>query len=121
MLFEREYYKKIEPFLRDKEILVIHGSRQVGKTSLMKYIIETNKFIKENYFFMDLEEPTSLDICNTGAETVVEYLKVNGLLGKTPLYLFIDEVQYMNNPSSFLKLLYDKYRSKLKIIVSGKG
>lgn len=119
MLFEREYYKKIEPFLRDKEILVIHGSRQVGKTSLMKYIIETNKFIKENYFFMDLEEPTSLDICNTGAETVVEYLKVNGLLGKTPLYLFIDEVQYMNNPSSFLKLLYDKYRSKLKIIVSG--
>ncbi len=119
MLFEREYYKKIEPFLCDKEILVIHGSRQVGKTSLMKYIIEKNRFIEENYVFIDLEEPLSLDICNAGAEAFVEYLTVNGLLGKTPLYLFIDEIQYMDNPSSFLKLLYDKYRSKLKIIVSG--
>ncbi len=119
MLFEREYYKKIEPFLCDKEILVIHGSRQVGKTSLMKYIIEKNRFIEENYVFIDLEEPSSLGICNAGAEAFVEYLTVNGLLGKTPLYLFIDEIQYMDNPSSFLKLLYDKYRSKLKIIVSG--
>ena len=119
MLFEREYYKKIEPFLRDKEILVIHGSRQVGKTSLMKYIIENNKFIKENHFFMDLEEPTNLDICNAGVEEFIEYLRVNGLLGEIPLFLFIDEIQYMDNPSSFLKLLYDKYRSKVKIIVSG--
>lgn len=35
------------------------------------------------------------------------------------LYLIIDEVQYAKNPSNFLKLLYDKYSPKLKIIATG--
>ena len=34
-------------------------------------------------------------------------------------YVFIDEVQYLNNPSNFLKYLYDQYSNKLKFIVSG--
>ncbi len=119
MLFERDYYKKIELFLKDKEIIVIHGSRQVGKTSLMRFIIEKNKFIKDNHLFIDLEEPEFLDICNSGVETLMDYLRINGYLKTTFLYLFIDEIQYLENPSSFLKLLHDKYRDKLKLIVSG--
>ena len=34
-------------------------------------------------------------------------------------FVFIDEVQYLKNPSNFLKYLYDQYSNKLKFIVSG--
>jgi len=33
--------------------------------------------------------------------------------------VFVDEVQYLNDPSNFLKLLYDERRDKIKIIASG--
>src|SRR3989339_897410 len=34
-------------------------------------------------------------------------------------YVFIDEIQYLDDPSNFLKLLYDEKRSQIKIIASG--
>ena len=33
--------------------------------------------------------------------------------------VLVDEVQYLNDPSNFLKLLYDEHAEKLKIIASG--
>ena len=31
----------------------------------------------------------------------------------------VDEVQYLNDPSNFLKLLYDEHADKIKIIATG--
>ncbi len=36
-----------------------------------------------------------------------------------PFIVFIDEVQYAENPSNFLKYLYDTYKENLKIIATG--
>ena len=33
--------------------------------------------------------------------------------------VFIDEVQYLDSPSNFLKLIYDEYREKVKLVASG--
>ena len=33
--------------------------------------------------------------------------------------VFIDEIQYLDNPSNFLKLLFDEYRNRLKLLVTG--
>ena len=33
--------------------------------------------------------------------------------------VLIDEIQYLKNPTNFLKLLYDDFRDKVKLIVSG--
>jgi predicted AAA+ superfamily ATPase len=33
--------------------------------------------------------------------------------------VFIDEIQYLKNPSNFLKLLYDEYHENMKLVVSG--
>jgi predicted AAA+ superfamily ATPase len=35
------------------------------------------------------------------------------------IYLFIDEFQYIKNAGLFLKNIFDKYKTKLQIIVSG--
>jgi predicted AAA+ superfamily ATPase len=31
----------------------------------------------------------------------------------------IDEIQYLDNPTNFLKLLYDEYRDRIKLFVTG--
>jgi len=35
------------------------------------------------------------------------------------IFVLLDEVQYLNDPSNFLKLLYDKYSPQLKVIAAG--
>jgi len=120
-LKDRKILKKIKKFIEDDEIIAIHGSRQVGKTSLLYLIIEKHlKNTKQkNIFFFDLEDFFLLDLCNQGPVQVINYLKGKGADFKNKVYLFIDEVQYLDSPSSFLKLFYDKFKGKIKLIVSG--
>ena len=33
--------------------------------------------------------------------------------------IIIDEIQYLKNPTNFLKFIYDEYKGKVKLIVSG--
>lgn len=118
----RKLFQKIIRYIDDNEVIVIHGSRQVGKTSLLYYIIEhcLKKISSEqNIFYFDLEDFQLLDLCNTSPGEVILYLKSKGVNTDKKVYLLIDEIQYMNNPSSFLKLFHDRYKGKVKLIVSG--
>jgi len=45
-LFERRLVNRLLPYMDSKECVAIYGSRQVGKTTLLKYIIKHH--IKEN-------------------------------------------------------------------------
>ncbi len=118
MVLVRDAYLQMEPNLHDNEIIVIHGSRQVGKSSLMEYIQEV--IARDNQtLFLDLEEPANLVLCNQGVESVMKYLASINLNLTRKVYLFIDEIQYLDNPSSFLKLFHDKYKGQVKLIVSG--
>ncbi|MEX2017224.1 MAG: ATP-binding protein [Candidatus Pacearchaeota archaeon] len=103
-------------FLDSKAIIVIHGARQVGKSSLMKYLIDNH--IKENYLYVDLEILEFLDLCEKGPESVYKYILERGMDKNKKIFLLIDEIQYLKNPSNFLKLFHDHYEN-VKLIVSG--
>jgi len=115
-LYRRKLVDKILKYLDSKEIIVVYGSRQVGKTSLLKYLIEN--YIKKNVFYMDLEMLNLLDLCNKGAESVYNYLLQKDADEKQKIYLIIDEIQYMENPTNFLKIMHDHYPN-IKLLVSG--
>lgn len=119
MLFKRTIYNELKDYLYDDEIIVLHGARQVGKTSLLKYILQENKDIVQNHVLFDLEVAENLELCNRGANHFFEYLEINGLISENQLFVFIDEIQYLDNPSNFLKLLYDNHKEKIKLIVTG--
>lgn len=119
MLFKRDIYENIKKYFNDDEILVIHGARQVGKTSLMNFILLNNADIESRSFYINLEDPAYLKLCNSGVSELIDFLQSKGKLQSGKLFLFIDEIQYLENPSNFLKLLFDRYRSKIKLIVSG--
>lgn len=122
MIFKRKLVDKIVPFIGEKEIVALHGARQVGKTSLLRYLIEhhlSTMTEKENIFYFDLEDFVLLDVCNKGADEAVRYLKAKGADFSHKIFLLIDEIQYLENPSAFLKLFHDRYMSSVKLIVSG--
>ena len=118
---KRKMLSQIIPFLDIDEILVIQGARQVGKTTLMKMLIDEliKKGINESrIMYLDLEDMNLLDLCNRGVDETISYIK-SRTSGEGKRFVFIDEIQYLDNPSGFLKLFYDHFRNDFKLIVSG--
>ncbi len=115
-LFKRKLVKDVVKYLNSKETIVVYGARQVGKTSLLKYIISHH--LKENTFYFDLEFQDLLELCNKGAESVYNYLIQKGADKEKIIYLVIDEIQYMENPTNFIKIVHDHYQN-LRLLVSG--
>lgn len=113
---ERELYSKIFPWIDRPEIIVITGSRQVGKTTLLKMILE--KLPQEQKLYLDLEDLRLLELCNSGVDSFIRYLKLHGYQPPQRFFVGIDEIQYLDNPSNFLKLLHDHHPA-LKLIVTG--
>lgn len=112
-MFYRQILSKIEPFLQTHDIILLYWARQVGKTSIMKIIQENEKRL---CLFMDLEQKANLDLINSDQERFIDYLKTQKWNWKDEIVVFIDEIQYADNPTSFLKYLHDHY--PIKFIVS---
>ena len=115
IIYKRRIVDKIIDYLKSKEVIVIYGARQVGKTFLLKYLIKNHL---KNVFYFDLELPNLLELCNQGAESVFKYLIQKGADEKQRVFLVIDEIQYMEDPTKFLKIMHDNYPN-IKLLVSG--
>jgi predicted AAA+ superfamily ATPase len=122
-LKNRQILKSISPFLKEENIILLTGPRQSGKTSLLYLLIKSlqKKVNPSQIVFFDLENVLTLDTLNKlkDFDDFVQILKAKDVDFNQRLYIFIDEVQYLNYPSSFLKYLHDHYKPKLKFIVSG--
>ena len=98
------------------EILIFIGARQSGKTTILKQIrseLEVNGHI---CYWLNLEDPEYLSLLNQNPKNILKVFTFD-LNKKT--YLFIDEIQYLVNPTNFLKYLFDEYSNQIKLIVSG--
>lgn len=112
----------LEKLWRDERIIVLLGARQVGKTSIMhllvKNLLGTEKIERKRVFYLDLEDMELLDIVNKGVDEFISFLKAKGANLEERCFIFLDEIQYMENPSNFLKLIVD-HHPEIKLIVSG--
>lgn len=91
------------------------GARQTGKTSVLVMLKEYLEQKGEVGHYFNLENPDYLKLLNEHPFKIFELIPEK----KTKQYIFIDEIQYLNDPSNFLKLLYDEKREEVKIICSG--
>ena len=90
MLFNRKVLAKVMDYMDDRESIVIQGARQVGKTSIMKLImqeLQEKGIIKERLIYMDLEDFKLLKICNEGEDSLLNYIGFK-YGGKEKVYLF---------------------------------
>ncbi|MHB8362149.1 MAG: ATP-binding protein [Patescibacteria group bacterium] len=113
----REIYKNLEKHLSKKEITLIVGARQTGKTTLMLLLEEKLKKRSKKTIFLSLDNEQDREYFKSQAG-LINFLKLN--LGDSKGYVFIDEIQRKDNAGLFLKGIYDQ-NFPYKFIVSGSG
>ena len=121
---ERSLAAQIDNHFPNKRHTIITGARQVGKTSLLKNIYGRLKKEGKPAFFLSFEDPDVLANINKHPNNIFDYTSLDPtavLAGKADerIVLFIDEVQYADNPTNFLKFLYDEYEGNIKIVATG--
>jgi len=95
-----------EHFNRYKQVMVLLGSRQVGKTTILKRL-----FPQAEYFLID-NEPIRKIFETYDIQTY------KTLIPEKVEHIVIDEVHLLNNPGRAVKILYDQLNN-LKITITG--
>jgi len=118
-MINRKIYEKIKKWIWKEKIIILKWARQVGKTTLMKQIEKDLIEKKEQTFFIYADDLSNKKLFES-VDNFIYFLDFKFNLNSwKKLYLFIDEFQYIENAWLFLKNIFDKYKTKIQIIVSG--
>lgn len=117
MYYSRQIFPKLLNELNNKEIVVLTGSRQVGKTVLLRMLEGEVKKRNEKTIFLDLDLAENLESFSTLAN-FLSFLKISGIDPQRRAVVFIDEFQHSPTATAVLKNLSDHYPN-LKIFSSG--
>lgn len=109
MLYQRILQKTIEKHLYKGKIIVLYGTRQVGKTTLSKTILEASG--KKGRYLSGDSPSVVANLSNRNAEELKNYI------GSFELVI-LDEAQRIENIGITLKLLVDNY-PEMQIIATG--
>ncbi|OGJ41900.1 hypothetical protein A3B60_02045 [Candidatus Peregrinibacteria bacterium RIFCSPLOWO2_01_FULL_39_12] len=112
----RNITTKAERFLKNPELMLFIGARQSGKTTILKQLQEGLNAKHKITYFLNLEDPEFLELLNRSPKNLFKIFTFD-LSQKT--FVFIDEIQYLKNPTNFLKYIYDEYQEKIKLLASG--
>ncbi|MCG2810713.1 MAG: ATP-binding protein [Candidatus Aminicenantes bacterium] len=93
-------------FEKYKQVLILLGSRQVGKTTIVKKI-----FPQADYFLVD-NEPIKKILEAYDIETY------KTLINKNSREIIIDEIHLLDNPGRAVKIIYDQLEN-IKLIITG--
>ncbi len=114
-MYTRTCEKQLIQELDSDKILLLIGARQVGKTSLMKKLESHLRSQGEETVFLYTEQIGIKEQLDAHQDNIWQLVPATN----KRLFIFIDEIQYLSDPTRFLKYLYDKYNDKIKLIVSG--
>jgi len=117
MIYERGINMIIRANMDNDYICVIVGARQTGKTTILRMLFSETKETGRSAYFINLENLEFLSLFNQSPENLFKVVPKPS--GTGTMSVFIDEIQYLSNPTNFLKYLYDAYGKALKLVVSG--
>lgn len=117
-MYPREIMKDIYRWLERPEIIIIHGARQTGKTTCLKLVETELQRQGKTFFYLTLENYDYLNLLNQNPENL---FKIIGsiLPEQDKVFVLIDEIQYLNDPTHFMKLVFDQFHDRIKIIATG--
>ncbi|MBS3815937.1 MAG: ATP-binding protein [Candidatus Thermoplasmatota archaeon] len=115
---KRDLFQEIQDLLSNKQIVSIVGLRRTGKTTLMYQLID---YLLENgvpeerimYFSFDKKVSSIEEIIDTYKQEIIMEDEVS-----KESYLFLDEIQKLDDWENKIKLLYDK-NLPIKLLLSG--
>ena len=112
---KRKLYEKLLQHLPKKEFTILTGARQTGKSTLLADLRSYCMAQGIPQIFINLENKSLLAELDANPLNLLAYLPAQDQ--KTVVY--IDEIQYLSDPSNFLKLIFDEYSHLIKIVASG--
>jgi len=110
----RKIFNKVYKNTSNNLILLLIWARQVWKTTLLKQLNEKLGIDKKTYF-LNLEDSEIKNLLNQHPNKLFE---ITWSSSEDKQIIFIDEIQYLNDPTNFLKYIYDEYKDTIKLIVS---
>ena len=113
----RKLFTELIKHLEAKEISLIVGPRQAGKTTIMMDLKEYLDKKGEKTLFLNLDYEADKIFFNSQNGLIA---KMDLELGRKKGFVFIDEIQRKENAGLFLKGLYD-LNLPYKFIISGSG
>ena len=116
MIYPRKVLQEIMKYIESKEIIVLTGMRQVGKTTLYRIIFDSIN--SDNKIFLDVENPIDQKVFEEeDFNNIVRNFERLGIDSKKKMYTFIDEIQAMPGIVRAIRYLYDNY--DIKFFVTG--
>jgi len=127
----RVYCSKVllaaEEWFRDHKVLLMEGPRQVGKTMILRHIID--EYLGQGYppellIYIDAQDP-ELDLKNRSLRELIQNCLVHAetrlgpMRADRPPLILLDEIQYADRWSDWLKVLADRADFQAKIIATG--
>ena len=111
---ERSAFIKIREYMQLKSIIFLTGIRRVGKTTIMKMLIQElivsgvspRSILYVSLDDYSLDDKTIFDILN-------EYRTLHRINVDDKVYLFLDEVTYQDHYNQQLKNIYDLQNVKI--------
>ena len=106
-MYKRYLQENILKRSSPKKAIVLIGARQVGKTTLIKSLLNNKK-----YLFLDGDNPSVRELLNNPNTEEIKRIVANNKI------LFIDEAQRINNIGITIKIIIDQIKD-VQVFVSG--
>ncbi|GEM_PF-4016767 len=99
-LVRRNILDKIYSWLESPHILVIHGARRTGKTTLIHILKSDLEAKGQRIVYLPVDQML-FESCLKTPISLENWFKQEGFLSQTRLYLLLDEAQYLPNAGIF--------------------
>ena len=110
----RSYQKIIKDhFFQHKQMAIISGPRQVGKTTLAQSIEN-----KANTFYYNWDDYADRELLLKGGHSIADHIQLQKIRKHKPLIIF-DEIHKFNNWKQLVKGFYDHYKDLCHILITG--
>ncbi len=114
--------REIEPILKSDLINDIIGPRRAGKTYLMFLTIKKlldSGVDKKATIYLNFEDRRLLPSTPEYLNDLVEFIHAKRLPDHERIFVFLDEIQRIEGWESYIRSIYDEFKGKIKIFVSG--
>lgn len=114
MYIKRDFEQKFREIIRSRKVLIVYGSRQTGKTTLIEEVLKADEFRELGIVQLNGDVKAHCDLLAYETMTVE---KAKMILGSAKI-LFVDEAQKILDIGLTLKIIHDNLKD-VHVVATG--
>ena len=114
MYIERDLEARLAEAFHGRKVVILYGSRQTGKTTIVEHLLEDKKIRREGIVKLSGDILEERELLKYASMTTA---KVKSIIGEAKT-LFVDEAQKIKDIGLTLKIIHDNFK-ELRIVATG--